>query len=187
MQDQVREVKDFTKVAVRGSGRLHIEQDGTESLTITADENLLPYLTAEVKEGRLVLGTKPGVNIQPTRPIEYRLSVKKLDGIEIAGSANVLANHLDTDALNVNVSGSGDLDLHGRAEKQEITVSGSGKYAGADLKTRNASVNISGSGAVVVAVSDQLNVRVSGSGSVEYIGEPQVTRHIAGSGSVKKR
>jgi hypothetical protein len=53
-----RSVTDFTGVELSGSGKLIIEQSDVESLTITADDNLLPDLTAEVRDSRLLLGTK---------------------------------------------------------------------------------------------------------------------------------
>src|SRR5215831_14013845 len=58
-----RNVSGFTSVEIDGSGALQVEQTGTESLTITADDNLLQYLTSEISGGRLKLGTKSGTSI----------------------------------------------------------------------------------------------------------------------------
>src|SRR4029453_617014 len=41
-----REVANFTKVELAGQGDVTIEQTGTESLSISADDNLLPLLTS---------------------------------------------------------------------------------------------------------------------------------------------
>jgi hypothetical protein len=43
---------------LEGSGELQIEQTGKESLTISADDNLLQYLTSDVSGGRLKLSMK---------------------------------------------------------------------------------------------------------------------------------
>jgi hypothetical protein len=43
-----RPVSGFTKVELSGTGELTIEQTGTESLTISAEDNILPRLTSEV-------------------------------------------------------------------------------------------------------------------------------------------
>src|SRR5262245_51971625 len=53
-----RNVSDFNSVRLMGSGQLTIDVTGTESLTIKADDNLLPYLTSEVNGKQLTLGTK---------------------------------------------------------------------------------------------------------------------------------
>jgi len=39
---ETREVGGFTKVELSGSGELTIEKTGTESLSISAEDNLLP-------------------------------------------------------------------------------------------------------------------------------------------------
>ena len=43
---EARQVSGFTKVELTGVGELTIEQTGAESLTISAEDNLLPQLTS---------------------------------------------------------------------------------------------------------------------------------------------
>src|SRR5687767_1144824 len=43
-----REVSGFSAVSMSGFGELIIQQTGKESLSITADDNLLPLLTSKV-------------------------------------------------------------------------------------------------------------------------------------------
>jgi hypothetical protein len=69
---ETRSVRGFNTVTLEGSGQLVLEQAGTESLTITADDNLLPYLTSDVSDGHLTLGTKPGTNIDSSTPVRGR-------------------------------------------------------------------------------------------------------------------
>jgi hypothetical protein len=45
-----RQVSGFTKIELSGSGELKIEQTGTESLTISAEDNVLPKITSEVSD-----------------------------------------------------------------------------------------------------------------------------------------
>jgi hypothetical protein len=42
LSSESRQVSGFTKVELSGSGELKIEQTGTESLTISAEDNVLP-------------------------------------------------------------------------------------------------------------------------------------------------
>jgi len=183
---QTRPVTGFTKVSLSGTGQLVIEQSGSESLAITADDNLLPYLTSDVQVGELRLGTKD-VNVHPTKPIVYKVSVKSLSQIKIAGSGSVAATGLDGERLAVSLAGSGDIKLAGRTGTLEIDVAGSGGYDGEDMKSRDAKIKIAGSGSALVAASATLDVDVAGAGSVEYIGDPTVTQKILGSGTVHKR
>src|SRR5712671_8217893 len=74
-----RTVSGFSKVSLSGSGQVVIEQTGMESLTVTTDDNLLPYIKAEVHGDTLELGSTNSMpNIRPTNEIIFRLTVKKL-------------------------------------------------------------------------------------------------------------
>lgn len=182
-----REVSGFTGVEVSGSARLVVEQGDTESLSITADDNLMQYLTSEVQGSTLMLGTKNFASLSPTDAIVYKLSVRNLDRLGISGSVEADVRGIRTDSLTVGVSGSGKITVSGEADAQEINVSGSAEYEAEDFKTKDASINISGSAKAVVAVSDNLDVRVSGSGDVEYIGNPEITKSISGAGNIRSR
>ena len=182
-----RTVTGFTGVSLKGTGQLVIDLNGTESLEIAGDDNLLPEITSEIKGGELVLATKENVNISPSRDIVYKLSAKSLDSIELAGSGEIDAKGINTDRLKVLLGGSGNISAAGTAERQEVTIAGSGNYRGENLKTKASTVSIAGSGDADVAASDKLDVTVAGSGSVKYAGDPKVTQNITGSGSVEKR
>jgi hypothetical protein len=182
-----RTVSSFSAVSLSGSGQLVIEQTGVESLTITADDNLLPDIKSDVQGNTLELGPKAAANLSPTRDIVFHLTVKKLDGLTVSGSGRTDAKGLTADRLVVAISGSGTAAVQGIANDVDVTVSGSGEYQGDSLASRRAAINLSGSGSATVAASETIDANVSGSGSVEYLGNPQVTQHVSGSGTVRKR
>jgi putative autotransporter adhesin-like protein len=182
-----RSVGGFTRVELDGSGDLKVEQNGTESLTITADDNLLQYLTSEVIGGRLKLGTKSGTSIGSSTPVVYKLTVKNLDEIMLAGSGSVDGRGLSSDSMKIDLSGSGDITTAGSAGRIEVVIEGSGNFHGEDFKSKDARIEIDGSGNVTVGASDKLDVTINGSGSVEYIGDPRVTTTSHGSGTVIKK
>lgn len=180
-----RAVSGFDEVALAGSGSLTITQTGTESLTIQADDNILPLLTSDVVGHRLTLGTKPNTSFETRTPITYRLTVKDLRGLSISGSGDATATGITTPSLTVSISGSGTVMLSGRAESQHVTISGSGEYRARDFATRTASVTVTGSGDAAVNCSETLDARVSGSGAIIYTGHPAVTQRVTGSGTIR--
>src|SRR5216684_1549417 len=182
-----RTVAGFSNVSLSGSGQVVIEQTGTESLTVTTDDNLLPYIKAEVRGETLELGSTNSMpNIRPTNEIIFRLTVKKLDGLDVSGSGKAEARGVNADGIRIHISGSGNISAQGTADDLDLSISGSGGYRGEELKTKRATVGISGSGRAVIAVNETLNANVSGSGSIEYSGDPQISQHISGSGSVRR-
>jgi hypothetical protein len=182
-----RNVSGFSSVELEGSGDLHIEQTGTESLSITADDNLLQYLTSDVSGGRLRLAARNGINFSASGPVVYKLTVKSLDGISLSGSGTVDGKALTSDSMKIDLSGSGDITATGGANKVEVMLSGSGNIHGDGYKGKDVRVELDGSGNATVAASDKLDVSINGSGVVEYIGDPKVTTSNNGSGSVRQK
>jgi len=208
MITEPRDVRDFKRVSLSGSGQLIITQGNEESLTIEAEDNIMPRIKTEVKGETLSLGYERDSwwkRVRPTRPITFKLEVidlteAKLSGsgsisasnvktkdlkIDISGSGNAVIDRLVAEGLAVNLSGSGKFTLSGRVTKQEIRISGSAKYHAPELESQTVKVRISGSGKAVVRARQILDVKISGSAKVGYYGNPRLTTDISGSGSVE--
>jgi hypothetical protein len=181
-----RPVSGFTAVELGGAGEVTIEQTGTESLTIVADQKFMKLLTAGVSDGTLRLGTKPNAMLMNREPITYRITVKELTGVTITGSGSITVTEVSSTELQSRISGSGTITADGSADTQRIKISGSGSFRGGELASKGATVDISGSGNTLIQVSDSLDVRISGSGSVRYRGDPTISQHISGSGDLIK-
>ena len=204
-----RQVSHFDRVSMGGSGELIITQGDEESLTVEADDNLLPRIKTEVRDGTLHLGLK-GKNwpnfLQPTRPIKFNLIMKEVGpyvcsqwgrkpdirthdlSVEISGSGDVVIGALEAEKLKVQLSGSATCALSGQVVTQEIGISGSGEYRAPKLNSQTVKAKISGSGHSLISVRDSLSVNISGSGQVDYYGSPgSVSKEISGSGSVRSQ
>jgi hypothetical protein len=181
-----RTVRDFSAVEFLGDGQLLVEQTGSESLNITADDNLLPYLTSEVTGGRLVLREKEHMNLSPTRPVVFKLTVKNLSTLSLTGDGTVDAKGIQSDELTIKVTGDGRVNVDGNADRQDVQLTGDGQYHGENLMSKIGRVHLTGDGRVIVAVADQLDANVLGDGSVEYVGNPALTQHVTGDGSIRK-
>jgi hypothetical protein len=164
LRTESRAVSDFSAISLSGAGRLVIEQTGEETLTITAEHNILPYLTSEVHHGRLTLGTRPNTNLSPSREIEYRLTVRDLSEIEVSGGAAVEATGIDTPFFAVAISGAASVYLEGWAERQDVAISGAASYQARNLESREVTISVSGVAVAVVNASDYLEAHVSGAG-----------------------
>ena len=200
-----RSVSGFNQVSLAGFGTVNITQGSEESLSIEAEENLMEYITTEVVGGELRIGFKQDTNVQPTKGIQYHLTVKDLNQVAVSGAADVectafktekmkmdvsgagkmVFNGLDVKDLTVNSSGAGTFTLAGTVDTQKVSLSGTGNYQAGDLKSRTASMTVSGAGNGTLWVTDSLNVEISGLGNVSYYGKPSVTKDVSGAGRVK--
>jgi hypothetical protein len=182
---ETRTVSGFDEIVLSGSGEVVVDINGTESLTIEAEDNIMPLLTTEVHDGRLELSTKS--RISPTVAVIYTISAATLGGLSIDGSGDITATGINTDSFDAEISGSGQIEMAGTTDALDVEISGSGRYAGADLVASVATVSMSGSGHALVNVTNILDAEVSGSGTVEYIGDPNVSSSISGSGDISQR
>lgn len=201
-----RDVRGFSAVHFAGAGELNIRQGKEESLSIEADDNILPYIRSDVEDGKLMIGFRRGVWVSTSSPIRYTLMVKELDALELSGSGKAHAgplrsqdlrihlsgsgeirmDALDADTLKADISGSGNMEIPGKINLQEIRISGSGRYHAPDLESQSADVTVSGSGDCTIRVDQNLSAHISGSGSVEYYGNPTVNKRVSGSGRVRR-
>lgn len=184
---QSRQVSDFTSVELTGVGELSIDQTGTESLTVSAEDNLLPLLTSRVEGDTLILGKKPNTRIVTSKPITYTLTTKDITGLAVSGSGTINAPKLTTAALRIEISGSGVITTAGNVDDQSLEISGSGRYLADGLTSKTTTAEISGSGTGNVVASNALDVKISGSGTLTYSGNPQVSQTVSGSGKLIKK
>lgn len=201
-----RQVESFKGVSVGGSMDVVVEKGNPGKVAISAEANLEPYITTEVKDGNLHIGVKKGYNISSKNikitvwanelssvavagsgSIKTPASVSTTDrfAVSVAGSGNVETN-ANSNAVVASIAGSGTIAIQGKASKLNISISGSGDYKGYDLATSDAKVSISGSGNAQTTVNGALDVHISGSGDVRYKGNAQVSLKAAGSGKVYK-
>ncbi len=197
----------FTGVAMGLPGNLELRIGNTESVTIEADDNLMPLIETVVENGVLkIRTTRRNAGIEPRR-LKIVVQAKGIDQIALGGSGSIDADALrgpkvmidlggsgsikvrgvDSDALTVVLGGSGDLKVAGGATKKlSLSIAGSGDVDLGKLQSADASVNIAGSGEATISVRDNLNVTIAGSGDVNYYGDPRVSKTSIGSGSAKR-
>ncbi len=203
---ETRNVSGFHGVELSSSGDVIVTQGDTEGLVIEAEDNILPLLETTVDaKGVLRLGFKEhSGSVSFKKPLIFKLSVKTLDkvvlagsgdlraaslttdklSIELPGSGDVTIGHLKTDTLKADVTGSGDLTLAGEARAQKIVFAGSGDYEATDLQTDDTTLEINGSAESKVWTNKSLVVEINGSGEVAYRGTPKLKKSINGSGEV---
>lgn len=187
LKTEVRPVAPFTAIRLSDvDARVAIARTGTESLEVTADDNLVALFTSEVRDGTLYLSVAKDRSITGKRPV-YKVTVSDLRQLGISGSGTVDATGLDGESLAMSVAGSGEMTAAGRVEELTISISGSGSCNAASLDAKRAKVAVRGSGELTVNAKDELEAIVSGSGSVRYVGSPKITSSVSGSGSIKQR
>jgi hypothetical protein len=181
-----REVISFHSLDVNYVGSIEVRSQEQENVQISGDDNIISFITTEVKNGTLYIrGTKGYNPRQKLLIIVSTPNVKRfvLDGV---GEANL--SNIKNDRLEIVVSGVGSLSASGETKELDITLSGVGNVDAKNLRAVNAKVNSNAVGSVDLYVTGQLDVDASGVGKVNYYGNPKiVNKQAEGIGKINQR
>jgi Putative auto-transporter adhesin, head GIN domain len=183
---QARTVPAFSRVEVNGSAAVVAKIGDATALSMTGDDNLLAYVTTEVRGDTLVIAMQPG-RYDFERDLVVEFGTPRLESFAVHGSSNAQLSGFEGGALALAISGSGRVRAGGRVDSLHVSISGSGDMQLEELEARQASIAIAGSGDVRVHASESLDVSISGSGNVRYRGQPAINQRITGSGSISQR
>lgn len=187
MATEMRDVSGFTAIRVNNSTDIDITIGEKFSVELEAEDNLLEIIETEVVRGELRITTADGYNVWSRRGSRLTITMPSLDGIKISGSSDLRAQGISGDEFTIEINGSGDIELSGKAEEVEIEIRGSGDIDARDFHATNVEIDIRGSGDVKISVEEQLWVNISGSGDITYYGNPKVKKRIRGSGDLSQR
>lgn len=136
---------------------------------------------------RLVLPSLDRVSVKGSGDVTLgQFDLKQADvKLEVTGSGDIRADHLQARSLNASILGSGDIRVGGSVDALDVSIAGSGDFSGEKLRAATNAIAIKGSGDATVWATDTLAVSIFGSGDVRYAGQPKVTQTIRGSGEVK--
>ena len=197
--------ESYDKIKAVGSMDVHLERGKEGNISVKTDSNIQEYVIVEVKDNTLVLRTKKNVNLKTKKGIHITVPFEAISGVSLVGSGDVdTKDTIKNDAIDVALTGSGDINLAivsksldakitgsgdmvltGSATNLEVKVSGSGDFKGNSLKAENTQAYVSGSGDAEVTASKRIKARVNGSGDIEYSGNPENSdTKVMGSGSI---
>jgi len=207
IKTEERSVSAFKNVEAAGAVKLYVSQGDLKPVRIETDENLLPYIEVIQDGDQITIRNKEHVNLNPTHDIKIYVTSPLYNKIEVSGASDIIGQGKITNSenLELNASGAGNIDMEVDAPKLSAEITGSGtmnikgqtkdadlNLTGAadahcfDLMSENMKVDISGAGSAEVFASVKLDADVSGAGSVKYKGNAAVNQHISGAGSVQK-
>lgn len=206
---ETREVSSFTAINAQGSMEIKIDYGNSGTISVEADENLLPYIETTVEDGRLSIKPKKNVNLNSRSGIVVYVSMTQIKSLKLSGSGNIsgsgaFTNDTTTDfsvsgsgnlsldfdtfkELDLSVSGSGNIKLKGASSMISAKISGSGNIDCSNTSSHDVVAKVSGSGNIKVDANNSIDAQINGSGNVFYKGDAQkINRKMSGSGKVIK-
>ncbi len=167
IKEETRAVAAFTQVEVSHGIQATVSEGPKASVKLEGDDNLLPLIVLEVKDGVLSTEITGWKGLRPTKELRLTVVTPRLTRLEASGGSVVLADATSTEKLNVEASGGSRLAVKGiKAETVEVDVSGGSNVT---LAGTTSELNVQMSGGATVAGAELASARtaVQGSGGSE--------------------
>jgi hypothetical protein len=201
IKEETRTVPEFTGVEIGQAIRAEVTVGPEASVRISGDENLLPMVKTEVKDGRLVTSVE-GPGIQTVQPLTVTITTPRLDfvgaggasrvdvaakgakelTVRAGGASTVRVKGIDSDAVALGASGASRVEASGRGKRLDLEVSGASTVKAADVPFESAKVDVSGASNAEVHVAESVQGGVSGASHLKALGGPK-TRSVSTSGA----
>lgn len=204
VEKKALEIGALHGIIVDGPMDVELSAGPVQSVIVEAQPNIAALLNTEVKDGIWTITTSKGFSTK--KPFVLHISVPEIDMVEVEGSGEVNGNgvfttdalHMEVDgsgsimiecearAVDASVSGSGNIRVTGSCTSLELEVGGSGDIDARGLRAVDARAAISGSGDIALQATGVVDASVNGSGDIEVHGSPaDVRRNVTGSGEVR--
>lgn len=182
---ETRAVANFEAIEATGIGKLKLRIGDSDGVKVSADDNILPLIKTEVKDGVLTLSTK-GATLSKT-DIVFEVTARRIKRIENSGTVSIDASGFNGGELSVETSGVGSIKLDGRVDSFKAELSGVGSLEADALVADRIDTNLSGVGSANVRAEKTLRANVSGVGSLSWKGAAtDVSTNVSGIGRVSK-
>ena len=180
-----RDLPAFTSIETTGAFEVEVTCQKPASFEIEADDNILPLIQTEVRDGVLRVTTTR--NYSATGGIRLRINVPDLASVKSTGAGKFHVADVKNDNFEIDSTGAATVIASGLSKALKIRSTGAGKIDAHDLSAQKVEVTVTGAAGVEVSASDELDVSVSGAGRVTYTGNPKVNKHVSGAGQVTKK
>ena len=203
---EARSIAEFERVVLAGEGGVLFGTGSDGLVEVETDDNLLIHIRTDVSGDTLTISTEPGIDIDPTSDVTYRLGCPVITAvvlsgagtidlagcatrdqlqIELPGAGTIIAPDLDVSTLRASLPGAGNIVATGRTDRLDVVLAGAGDFDGGDLRADTASVESLGVGMTTLWATTELDVSVTGVGTVRYYGEPAVSSTVTGVGTIE--
>ena len=198
---------EFTEVEISSAFEFEIEQSGSYSINVTADDNIMEYVQVSQDGPTLKIGLRRVIWLGPVT-LRASVTMPQLHDLDVSGaSRGTVSDFSSTEDVAIMVSGAsrvigditaGDVDfdisgastiqLEGSANDMVADVSGASRFNLDDFTVNNADVDLSGASSATINLNGRLDADLSGASKLWYIGEPTMGDiNISGASTISKK
>jgi len=203
--DETRPItREVRAVELSGPIDLVLRYGAHPRLVVRGEQRLLANVETR-QDGRVLhIGTR-GIVLRHRQPLEVELTLPALDRIGVDGSGDTRVNGFSGELVEVELSGSGNVDFNGRYRQAKAIVHGTGQVTLDAGNSDSVEADLAGSGTITLAGAarsfqaqsngsgtldaqrlraEAVKIRQTGSGNASVTAHASVAAAVSGSGDV---
>jgi len=202
--DEIRDVSDFYSVSNTTSFNVYVTQADTFSVSVVAQQSLLPVIETYTSGGTLIVKTREFTCVRNTSTVEIFVTLPEIEELHLTGSGMLICEKIEgdivelaltssgrmmvdsvfCDELNIKHTASGDFESElVEADYSEVVLTGSGQLDFGDMYADELTVRHTASGTVRGGIHEarETDLSLTGSGRIILNGNSQnlTTSHSA--------
>lgn len=174
-----RTAGEFTSISAGAGLNVVIATGAATEVTLTAQSNLLPYVSTTVTSGQLVVTVEPP-GISSDKPVTLRVTMPTLLSLSL-GEGSTGTMEARSEAMAINLSGGADLKAIGSVGQLALTATGGAKAELGDLAVERCTVAMGGGAQATLRVSTTLTGTADGGATISLVTTP-ATQAVTTSG-----
>jgi len=181
---ETRGVGAFSRIEASSGIRVVVRIGPSEAVEVTAQENLLPVIAADLRGDTLSI--EASEDFTTLEPVTVTVVVPALDGITLSGGAQAVIDGVDAESLELRIRGGAQVTAAGSVGSVALHADGGATARLEDLLIRVASVSMEGGATATLTASDEVTGTAAGGSRLSVLGDADVSVEVSG-GSVASR
>ena len=182
--------------------------DTEEKIEIEANENLHDKIVVEMTNGTLGIRLRNLTSIRGNPTLNAYIVTKRITDFDLSGASKVsleselvasdvsieltgaseFTGELDSKQLELEAGGAADIDLFGKVDKLDVSLSGASTLKNYDLLVKALDIRLSGASDAYLSVSETIDIDASGASKLRYKGSPVIHKiKLSGASEIIKK
>lgn len=182
VQTESRELPPFSRISVAAGMKVIAGEEGTQSVSVSAQPNILPVIATEVVDGQLIVTIDAEDGISTALPISLTVKVPLIESVALSAGSVGYVEHTGGSLL-VDVSAGAEITGIGDATDLTLTASTGAHAKLAELVAQSAAIAINDGATAELRVTGTLTGTADGGSTVILAAKPAAVDVTTSSGA----
>lgn len=179
-----RSVPAFNGVDLAGVLDVEVILGKSASVEISGEADLLDRVFTKVKDGVLVISTKP--KLPNNTHLRAVVTAPDLASLTLSGVGDLRVSGIANDRFAVSLTGVGSVKAAGATGNLHVMASGTGDVSAKQLAAKSSTVVATGVGDTTLQATESLDATLTGVGDINVYGHPQqIKKSRSGIGDIR--